>query len=151
MRRTDREKDAAFALEVLRDAEYVTLATVNADGTPYCVPVSHVLVGGLIYFHGAAEGKKLGNVKERSGVCLTAVRNVQCLPEKFTTEYESAVAVGICELVDDEPEKIMALKKLCEKYAPAHSDKVDAMLEKTLHRTCVCRVQINEITGKANM
>ena len=36
MRRKDREKDAVFALEVMRDCEYATLATVNPDKTCVC-------------------------------------------------------------------------------------------------------------------
>ena len=42
MRRKDKERDAAFAWQVLRDAKYVTLAMTDADGTPYCVPVNHI-------------------------------------------------------------------------------------------------------------
>lgn len=88
MRRKDRKKDADFALEVLRDCEYATLATVNEDGTPYCIPISPVLVDGCIYFHCALEGKKLDNINQNPNVCVSCVRHTKLVPEKFTTELK---------------------------------------------------------------
>ena len=150
MRRKDREMDSAFALEVLRDCEYATLATTNPDGTPYCIPLSHVVVGNAIYFHCANEGHKLVNIKFTDSVCISGVRRTSLVPEKFTTEYESAVATGRCSVVTDDEEKIMALIKICEKYAKGYIDHAEAEIAKMLHRTCVCRIDIRHITGKAN-
>jgi len=151
MRRKDRERGASFALEVLQDCEYATLATVNPDGTPYCIPISPVLLGDTIYFHCATEGQKLANISQNSTVCLTCVRHTKLLPEKFTTEYESAVASGECEIVSDEREKTMALRIIAEKYAKSNMEQVEAKIAETLHRTCVCKIEIARISGKANM
>ena len=151
MRRQDREKDALFAFEVLRDSEYVTLATVNLDGTPYCIPISAVLVGNALYFHCATEGQKLTNINKSSTVCISGVRHTKIIPENFTTEYESAVATGICKAVLDEEEKIMAMRALCEKYAMDNMGNFDAAMAKSFHRVTVCRVDIEQITGKTNL
>ena len=35
---------------------------------------------------------------------MSCVRHTKLVPEKFTTEYESAVAVGYCVVVDDDEE-----------------------------------------------
>lgn len=149
MRRKDREKDAAFALEVLRDCEYATLATVNADGTPYCIPISPVLVDGIIYFHCALEGNKLDNIGHNNNVCVSGVRHTRLVPEKFTTEFESAVAFGCCTVVKDDGEKIMALRMICEKYAAENISAFDDAIRRSLLRTGVCRIEISSITGKA--
>jgi hypothetical protein len=151
MRRKDRERDAAFALEVLRGCEYATLATVNADGTPYCIPISVALADSAVYFHCAAEGQKLTNIINNNSVCLSCVRHTKLLPEQFTTEYESAVITGKCEIVTDDAEKIAALKIICEKYAAGFMDQFDRRIAASLHRTCVCRVDIERLTGKANL
>jgi len=151
MRRADREKSSLFAMEVLRDCEYAALATVNADGTPYCIPVSPVLIEDKIYFHCALEGKKLDNIRQNNAVCISGVRYTKLLPENFTTEYESAVASGICEIIEDETEKIAVLRAICEKYAKAGMNKFNAQAEKSLSVTCVCKIRIAEITGKANI
>jgi len=151
MRRKEREKDAAFAFAVLRDCEYATLATVNADGTPYCIPISPALKDKTIYFHCAPEGQKLDNLSKHTSVCISCARHTKLIPEDFTTEYESAVATGKCRIVSDEKEKIMALKMLCEKYAENNMENFDASIKKSLHKTNVCKIEITKITGKSNI
>ena len=150
MRRKDREKSAEFALEVLRGCEYAVLATINADKkTPYCIAISPVLVGNAIYFHCANEGQKLDNIKQNNNVCVTCVQNTKLIPEQFATEYESAVAVGKCVIVSDEnkTEKIMALRAICEKYAKSNMHNFDGATAGSL--PCICRIDIEQITGKA--
>lgn len=149
MRRKDREKDSTFALEVLKECEYATLATSNLDGTPYCIPVSPVLYENAIYFHCALEGKKLDNISKNSIVCISAVRHTKLVPEKFTTEFESAVATGSCQAVLEDVEKIFALKLICEKYAASNMEEFEQAISRSLQRTGVYKININEITGKA--
>ena len=52
--------------------------------------------------------------------------------------------------MEDDDEKIMALREICDKYAKGVS-RFDEQIEQLLHRTGICKVQIEEITGKANM
>ena len=151
MRRKDRERDATFALEVLRDCEFITLATINLDGTPYCIPINHALVDKTIYFHCAPEGQKLTNIKHNNNVCITGVRHTKILPEKFTTEYESAVATGKCFEVTDDDEIILGLKKITEKYAMDHMDDFENMMDKYRGKVSVYKIELEQITGKANM
>jgi len=151
MRRKDREKDASFAFEVLRDCEYATLATINPDGTPYCIPISPVLVDNVIYFHCATEGQKLVNINDNNRICMSCVRHTKPIAETFTAEYESAVVFGKCIIVSNDDEKIMALRKLCEKYAESNMDNFDNSIAKWFHMTCVCKIDIEQITGKSNM
>jgi len=151
MRRKDREKEASFALEVLKDCEYATLATTNADGTPYCIPISPVLVENTLYFHCAPEGQKLENISKNNTICISCVGHTKRIPEDFTTEYESAVVTGKCCVVTDEDEKIAALKALCEKYAKSNMKNFDAYITKSLSKTFVCKIEITKITGKSNI
>lgn len=151
MRRKDREKDCDFAFGVLRDCEYATLATVNADGTPYCIPISVILHDHAIYFHSAKDGAKLDNIAHNTHVCISGVRHTKLVPERFTTEFESAVALGTCRLVEDEGEKILALRLLCEKYAGSNMAEFDSAIARSLGRTAVGRVDIMQITGKAKI
>jgi len=150
MRRADRERDAAFAMEVLRDCEYATLATINSDGTPYCVPLSIAVAENTIYFHCAHEGKKFDNIKNNENVCINGVRYTKLVPENFTTEYESATATGKCRIISDKDEKIAALKAICEKYANSNMINFDNQIEKFMNHTCICKIIIENITGKAN-
>lgn len=151
MRRKDREKDSEFALHVLKKCEYATLATINPDGTPYCIPISPAMIGDVLYFHCALEGKKLDNIKRNPSVCLSAVSHSKLIPEQFTTEFESAVALGECQLVTDDEEKISALRAICEKYAASNMDAFDHAISKSLFRTGVCKITIQTLTGKAKL
>ena len=60
MRRKEKERDAAFAWQVLRCAPYAVIAMTAEDGTPYCVPVNQVAdeAGNAVYFHCAGAGRK---------------------------------------------------------------------------------------------
>ena len=42
MRRKDRERDLAFAYEVLDSCEWMALSMTDGAGRPYCVPVQGV-------------------------------------------------------------------------------------------------------------
>ena len=79
MRRTTREMDASFALEVLGKAPYVTMSMTRPDGTPYAVPLSLAQADErTFYFHCAQEGEKLDCIAHQSVVCLSAVS--RCKP-----------------------------------------------------------------------
>jgi len=150
MRRKDRERSEAFALEVLRDCEYATLATINTDKTPYCIPISPVLIEDTLYFHCAHEGQKISNINENNSVCVSCVSYTKLIPEEFTTEYESAVVKGKCKIVSDEDEKNMVLKRLCEKYAKSNMEQSADYIAKSINKTSVYKIKITKITGKAN-
>lgn len=148
MRRKSRERGEEFALAVLKHCPYATFATVNEDGSPYCVPVSPVYCEGAVYFHCAPEGHKLDNIRNHPQVCLCCAVGVVDVPEHFTTKYQSCVIFGRAELVEKEEEKIMALRKLCEKHAASNLGQFETEVNKSLPRTAVCKITIERITGK---
>ena len=96
MRRKDKERDAAFAWQVLRDATYATLAMTDSDGAPYCVPVNHVAdeQGNAVYFHCAGAGRKWDILTKEPPVCLSAVSKAELIPGELTTAYKSALVQG---------------------------------------------------------
>lgn len=148
MRRKDREMDRNFALEVLDICEYAVLATVNPDGTPYCIPISIVREKDFVYFHCAQQGQKIENLHWSPTVCLTAVGATQIPPDTFTTEYESAVVFGVAEEVTDDAEKRRALWQLCRKYVPTNMEAFNDAVEKSLFRTAVWKIHLETVSGK---
>ena len=114
MRKKSREMDAAWALEVMDKAPYMTVSMTGPDGMPYSVPLSLARTDEhTFYFHCAKEGKKLDILRTNPQVCLTAVS--QCKPTvgpkdgSFTLEFKSAIAFGRAEIVTDDTEKRKAL------------------------------------------
>jgi uncharacterized protein len=99
IRRKDREITTREAIEILNSAEYGVLSTVGKDGQPYGVPLSYVYRNSSIYFHCALIGQKLDNITDNPKVSFCVVGKTKVLPDKFATEYESAVAFGFASEV----------------------------------------------------
>jgi nitroimidazol reductase NimA-like FMN-containing flavoprotein (pyridoxamine 5'-phosphate oxidase superfamily) len=166
MRRKDREMDKDFAYSVIDKAVFGTLATVNEDGTPYCIPVSIARKDDKIYFHSAKSGTKIDNIKRNQTVCMSFVGNVHVPEElndgskqdntdstkvfdtRFTTEFESAVVFGTISIVEDKNEKVMGLRLISEKYVPKDMPYFDKAVDVSYNVTYVLRLDIQHITGK---
>ena len=133
MREASRAMDAAFALEVLDRAPYVTVSFTRPDGTPYGVPLSLVRTDEkTFYFHCALEGEKLDCIAVNPMVAMSAVS--RCTPTvgpkdgTFTLQYKSAMAVGKAEMV---------------------MDAFDNAIARSLERTAVVKIILTEPpTGK---
>ncbi|MCR4851959.1 MAG: pyridoxamine 5'-phosphate oxidase family protein [Prevotella sp.] len=149
MRKASREMGVDFALEVLDKAPYVTVSLTRPDGRPYGVPLSLARTDEkTFYFHCALEGEKLDCIKANPTVCLSAV--TRCTPTigpkdgSFTLQFRSAIAVGRAEMVEDEEEKITALRAICERFLPHHMDAFDDAIRRSIARTAVVRITLTE-------
>jgi len=149
IRRRDRAKPKEFALAVTDKCDYSVLATVNPDGTPYCIPLSMARDGDWLYFHSAIEGHKLDNIRHKNQVCITCVGEQKTIPEKFSLKYESAVIFGTASEITSREEKIHALRLISLRYAPDDMAGFDEAIERSIDRTSAWKVHIDEISGKA--
>ena len=66
----------------------------------------------------------------------------------FTTEFESTIVTGVAKLVDDEDEKIGAMRLICEKYTPDKMQYFETAIVAGLNRTNVYRVKMETISAK---
>ena len=154
MRKASRAMDAAFALEVLDKAPYVTVSFTKPNGTPYGVPLSLARTNDkTFYFHCAMEGEKLDCIATNPMVALSAV--TRCTPTvgpkdgSFTLQYKSAMATGKAEIVTDRDEKIEALRAICLRFLPHHMDAFDNAIARSLSRTAVVKITLTAPpTGK---
>ncbi len=149
MRRRDRELSEAEALDLLREAEWGVLATVDAQGWPYAVPVNHALVDGVLIIHCATAGHKLENLAFNPRVSYCAVTQAETLPLELATRYASVVVFGLADLVSEDAEKRRLLRALGLRFAAAHPAVVDQEIDRDLFRTAVLRIRIERATGKA--
>lgn len=149
MLKKDRERSADFAWTVLEQAPYAVLAM--SDGAqPYCIPVTPGACRekGVVYIHCARVGKKREVLAKNARVCLTAVSRAASVEREFTMAFDSAVATGVVEEVEDREEKVAAMRILCERYDPKGMDLFDDVISRCLGGTCVLRIRVEEITGK---
>lgn len=154
MRKKSREMSAEWALEVFDRAPYITVSMTDKEEMPYCLPLSLVRTDEkTFYFHCAQEGRKLDILSKNPRVCLSAVS--KCKPMvgpkdgSFTLEFKSAMAFGTAEIVEDDAEKIAALRAICERFLPQHMDAFETSVARSLSRTAVVRITLTEPpTGK---
>jgi len=148
IRRSDREITVQEAGALLDSAEYGVLSTVGPDGQPYGVPLNFVYRNGCIYFHAALTGHKLDNIRANARVSFCVVGSTKILPDKFATEYESAVAFGIASEIDGD-ERHDALVWLLEKYCPDFIEAGRQYIEQKDKATNVVKIAISHLSGKA--
>jgi nitroimidazol reductase NimA-like FMN-containing flavoprotein (pyridoxamine 5'-phosphate oxidase superfamily) len=111
MRRSDRQiTDFNEIVDVFRCADTIRLG-MHDEPYPYVVPLSFgfEVVGDKItvYFHGAKEGLKHELIAKNPHTCVEAdifhgyaeVPKGERRPRSVTTEYESVIGFGVCELV----------------------------------------------------
>lgn len=150
MRKAEREvKDFRLVEALLQRAEYVHLAMW--DGTrPYVVPVSFGYKDRVLYFHGSFEGRKAECLRACDRVSFDAVVEYELSRQVkacgYTSHFKSVVGQGRASVVEDLAEKIKALDCIMAHYG-GPTGKYD---EKALAVTCVVRVDVDELTGKAN-
>ena len=150
MRRKEREcNDPAFFTSLFEQADVITLA-FQAEEAPYVIPVNFVFMDGALYFHCAREGRKLDCLRRSPRVCVSFVASNQAALDKFTTYFQSANVIGTAAEVTEAAEKISALRALCEKLTPANraGDNFERAIAKSLPRTGVWRIQMEEVSGK---
>lgn len=170
MRRKDREMNREFGIEVIDKSTYGVVSMIDEDNKPYGIPLSIVRDEDSLYFHSAMAGRKVKILEKNPNVSVAFVGEVK-VPENytkeeldeivkdkskavllissvFTTEYESAVVKGKVQLVEDEEEKIKAMKLICEKYTWTKMDYFDMAIKAGLKRTNVYKIEIKEIKSK---
>ena len=148
MRRKDREMPREFGISVLDRCEYATRALIDPDGFPYCVPITIVREGDALYFHSAREGYKADCLMREPRVCLSCVGDTRRPPDKFTTEYESAIITGTAAPVTNPEEKLHALRLLCQRHTPTNMAMFDSEAARSLPRTAVWKISIHTLTAK---
>ena len=148
VRRKDRELDLEATTRLLTQGEYGFLATTGPDGQAYGVPLNYVFKNNCLYFHCALDGHKLDNIKANNKVSFCVVGKTRVLPDKFSTEYESAIAFGTTSEVEGE-ERHGILLSIIEKYSPDFMEEGKKAIAKYDNKTRIIKLSINHITGKA--
>ncbi|WP_293703988.1 pyridoxamine 5'-phosphate oxidase family protein [uncultured Parasutterella sp.] len=155
MRRTDRILTLEEAKEVIRHTPHAVLATADASGQPYGVPISPALVGNELIFHGtAADGRKWENLRQNPKVTVTFVGRGETasdeLPGEFSVNYASAIVTGVASKVTDEAEKEKLAKAIAMRQVPqAGKEGIDKYYEAFNKGIQVWKIKITSISGKA--
>lgn len=148
MRKNNRQIGTEDIEKILESGEYGVLATIGENGYPYATPLSFVYYKEAIYFHCAIEGNKLDNIKANEKVSFCVVGKTKVLPDKFSTEYESVIIFGRAFLAKND-EKKEALIAIAQKYSPDFMAEGLQYIDRSIDSTCIVKIEIDKITGKA--
>ena len=131
--------------KILSTANIGRLATIDAEGYPYIVPVNFVRHNGNIYFHCALVGEKLDNIRRNAKVGFQIDIPLAYLDSGFSDDgspcklhqfYHCVIMRGTASIVSDLQLKTDALNALVEKHEKGgpvkkvHEDMPD-------YKTCV--------------
>ncbi len=150
MRRADKMMSESEVNAILSSSEYGSLAVLSANGYPYAVPVNFVVLDGCVYIHSAKDGAKIRAVEGNSKASFTIVHKHEVLPAKFTSSYESVIAFGTVDIVDNDQKKIEVLTAFIQKYSSEFFEKGVNYVNADHSRTALLELKIQHVTGKSN-
>jgi hypothetical protein len=143
IRRKDKEiVDVNEMKSILKEADYVTLAMCLHD-EPYLVSLSHGYdeEKNCVYFHCAAEGKKINILQENNRVWGQAIIDQGYVQSACDHLYATTQFRGRVTFIQDISEKEHALKVMIK----ALDDHPEEIIEKQLLPQSVQKVRIGKI------
>ncbi|MCM1515727.1 MAG: pyridoxamine 5'-phosphate oxidase family protein [Paraprevotella sp.] len=148
MRRKRQLLSFESCIEILDNMTSGTLAVSGDDGYPYAVPVSYVYADNRIYFHSATAGHKIDAISKEEKVSFCVVEKDCVVPEEFTTYFRSVIIFGKAYIVQDDKEKMEALKRIGEKYSPGNADGLLEEIHKGFSHLHIVGIKVEHMTGK---
>ncbi len=150
VRRKNRELPQEYIDLILEKGEYGVLGTQCEDGFPYVTPMSYVYLNDKIYFHCAQEGLKTDNIRYNDKVSFTVVTDVETLPDKFSTRYQSVVIFGTAKSITGQ-EKDDVLSEIINKYAHAFPEEGKIYIKSKKDRTEIIGIDILHCSAKGRL
>ena len=149
MHKKERQVSDERAKEMLLEATEGTLAMHGDDGYPYALPMNYVYLNGAIYIHTADYGYKIDALKANQKVCFSVIVRSKIAPELYTTRYESVVATGDAEFIEDEAERQLVMETIVDRFSPGLREGVMKFIKAAIARTAIIKINIREMKGKA--
>lgn len=148
MRKAQRQKDEAWAAEVFDKALCYSQYGSSGWHSVWNTALARAQGREDVLFSLCRRRRKIDCLKENPIVSLSAVS--RCTPkyeeekQNFTEYYNSAVAIGRAHFVNDDAEKICALRLLCERFLPKYMEHFEPAVQRSLSRTTVVRIELME-------
>lgn len=124
-----------------------------ADGEqPFVIPTLHARDGDRLLFHGLKGGRLLKHIQAGREICvaITLVDGIVLARSAFhhSMGFRSAVLFGTGALIEDDTEKLAALRAFSEHIVPGRWDDVRAPNDKELRMTSVVALSIADASAK---
>jgi len=148
MRRIKQQLPADDSIAILKRMTSGVLALSGDDDYPYALPISYVYFDNKLFFHCAASGHKIDAIKRNEKVSFCVIEKDEIIPDDFTTHFRSVIVFGKAHIIEDDADRMKAIKILCDKYSPDREEGFKKEIEKGFNRVCMVELNIEHITGK---
>ena len=148
MRRYKQQLSDEECVAVLRAGKTGVLAVTGDGGYPYAVPLNYVYANDKIYFHSALTGHKVDAIAADDRVSFCVIDADDVVPAEYTSYYRSVIAFGRAHIIEDEAEKMAALRLLGDKYNPNQDAALNKEVGSGFPRLHMIEIEIEHLTGK---
>ena len=137
--------------EIIRNCDICFVGFIEADGTPYVIPMNFGYIDGDIILHSSPEGKhvKLLNLNNRICVTFCSDRKLVYQHPDVACSYsmlsKSVVCKGAVTFVEDLSEKEKLMNELMKNY----TEREFKYSKPALTNVKVWLVKVDEMTAKA--
>jgi uncharacterized protein len=147
-------RESAVLERLLGSCPVGRLGTIGRDGFPMIKPLKFVYLAGRIYFHSARAGEKMDDIARDNRVCFEVdmplgFARAMDNPCRAGYRYQSVIVQGRARIVDDQDERLTALRGLMEKYQPEGG--YGGFGEDALAVTSVVAIEAVHMTGKHDL
>lgn len=122
------------------------------EGQMFVIPTGYARAGDTLYIHGSQASRMLRALKGGLDVCVTVtlVDGMVMARSAFhhSMNYRSVVVFGRAVAVEDDAEKLEALRALTEHLAPGRWDEVRQPTEGEMRATLVLALALEEASAK---
>jgi nitroimidazol reductase NimA-like FMN-containing flavoprotein (pyridoxamine 5'-phosphate oxidase superfamily) len=139
-------------VESILDQGLVAHIAFVDQGDPVCIPMLYARVGGKLYIHGSRASRAMRLLAGGPTACLTVtlIHGLVLARSAFehSANYESVVAFGRFEPIDDVAERLEALAAFTDKLLPGRFSEVRSPNAKEMKGTMVLAMPIDQISAK---
>ena len=139
-------------VNAILDEAFICHVGFMVDGQPFVIPTSFARAGEQLFIHGSAASRMLGSLSKGIPVCVTVtlVDGLVLARSAFhhSINYRSVVVFGMAKPVEDEGEKMTALRAFTEHIIPGRWADVRKPSEQELRATTVLSLPLTEASAK---
>src|SRR6266446_358173 len=139
-------------VNAILDEAFVCHVGFTVEARPFVIPTSYARVGEHVLIHGSAASRMLRQLSKSIPVCMTVtlVDGLVLARSAFhhSINYRSVVILGVATQVENEREKMAALRAFTEHVIPGRWAHVRAPTEQELHATTVLSLPLIEVSAK---
>ena len=139
-------------INAIFDEALICQVGFSVQGRPFVIPTIHWRIGDALYLHGSPGSRLLRHICSGEEVCISVTHLDGLILARsafhHSMNYRSALVFGQGAPVEDETERMEALRVLTDKIAPGRWDEVRAPNEVEMKQTLVVRIPISEASAK---